>query len=353
MEKPLKVLLAGYYGFSNFGDEALLYSTRSLLSRTADGLGRELEFSLLDQSGHAGFFSIPRRSAYQAIKAIASSDLVVFGGGGIFQNQTSNRSLVYYLSILRLSRLLCRPTLLLGTGFIPVNGWFWRYATASSVKKSAVAVRDPESLTFLESRSVKAVLSADLLFNYPITVVRSPESANKPGNIYFNVRRFTDDSEERGFKELLVSLSQRGFSLTGLSLAPEDTACMRPLLKDQSLKISGFHVMDKSPHEFIPLFQPDSIFVGMRLHSLILATLFGIPFVAITKDPKISAYAAECGCVSLDLSKPEAVFGAIENVAENFRTECRNIRTVADSFTRRAIVNEEIAMQVMQGIVHL
>ncbi|HXM06785.1 MAG TPA: polysaccharide pyruvyl transferase family protein, partial [Candidatus Acidoferrum sp.] len=98
----MRLLISGYYGFGNLGDEALLriivdrISTRvpaadiEVLSATPGRTARELHVR-----------STPRGQWRNVRRAIRESDVVVSGGGGLLQNATSSRSLLYYSGILR------------------------------------------------------------------------------------------------------------------------------------------------------------------------------------------------------------------------------------------------------------
>jgi len=92
--------VAGYYGFRNAGDEAIL-----------EAIARELK-----ARGHevVALSGDPKRTredhglrAYHRLNPLAllRADLWLLGGGGLLQDATSALSLTYYLSVLRLARL--------------------------------------------------------------------------------------------------------------------------------------------------------------------------------------------------------------------------------------------------------
>jgi len=115
-----KILLIGYYGYGNYGDDLLLNSFLKILNELKfDGtiilpLENEIEF----KSNH--YFNIqvvPRFNFYELKKSIKSSDLIIYGGGNLFQSETSYRSLFYYSYIANIAAKENKKILLLSQGF--------------------------------------------------------------------------------------------------------------------------------------------------------------------------------------------------------------------------------------------
>ena len=111
-----KILLIGYYGYGNYGDDLLLNSFLKILNELKfDGtiilpLENEIEF----KSNH--YFNIqvvPRFNFYELKKSIKSSDLIIYGGGNLFQSETSYRSLFYYSYIANIAAKENKKILLL------------------------------------------------------------------------------------------------------------------------------------------------------------------------------------------------------------------------------------------------
>ena len=95
-----KIVISGYYGFNNAGDEALL--TAILASLRA--IEPDADITVI--SGNPGntiikhqVKSLYRFAAMRLLRAIGESDLVISGGGSLLQDVTSKRSLLYYLSV--------------------------------------------------------------------------------------------------------------------------------------------------------------------------------------------------------------------------------------------------------------
>ena len=101
-----KVLISGYYGFSNAGDEAMLTAIVDSLKREAPDTvitvisGHPRSTCALHDVKSIGRFDFPA-----ILRAMAGTDLLLSGGGSLLQNVTSHFSLFYYLSISLLASL--------------------------------------------------------------------------------------------------------------------------------------------------------------------------------------------------------------------------------------------------------
>ncbi|HEY4433604.1 MAG TPA: polysaccharide pyruvyl transferase family protein, partial [Candidatus Cybelea sp.] len=97
-----RVLVSGYYGFGNLGDEALLEVIVEGVRRTLPAAAIEVLSATPQRTESALRIEATPRWEWRAVRgSIRRADVVLSGGGGLLQNQTSLRSLLYYASILR------------------------------------------------------------------------------------------------------------------------------------------------------------------------------------------------------------------------------------------------------------
>ncbi|HCX62322.1 MAG TPA: polysaccharide pyruvyl transferase CsaB, partial [Clostridiales bacterium] len=101
-----KILLAGYYGFGNLGDEAILEMALKQILEITD------RKNIIVLSGNKEITSkkyniatIDRYNVLSIIFKLKSTDAIVFGGGSLLQDITSKRSIYYYLFLIRLAKL--------------------------------------------------------------------------------------------------------------------------------------------------------------------------------------------------------------------------------------------------------
>ena len=141
------VLLSGYYGFGNIGDEAILTSTINALRKARPDLNLIVLSQHPDETSHTyNVESYHRMSITEVTTAMKKSDLVIFGGGSLLQDATSFRSLLYYLSIINLAHIYKKPVIVYANGIGPIRSRLGRVLTKRALETvEAITVRDAES----------------------------------------------------------------------------------------------------------------------------------------------------------------------------------------------------------------
>ena len=108
-----RYLISGYYGFGNAGDEAILRAiVRNLRECDPEAqltvLSARPELTAREHSVEA----VRRTDLLRIAACMRRADLFISGGGGLLQDVTSSRSLLYYLSLIRLAQLQRCPTMI-------------------------------------------------------------------------------------------------------------------------------------------------------------------------------------------------------------------------------------------------
>ena len=94
-----KILISGYYGFDNFGDEAIL----SVLLNHLKGQDVTVLSANPEKTGKTyNVNSINSFNTELVMKRISNFDVLISGGGSLLQNVTSNRSLFYYCGLIQM-----------------------------------------------------------------------------------------------------------------------------------------------------------------------------------------------------------------------------------------------------------
>ena len=152
-----RVLLSGYYGFSNAGDDAILQSIHDSLMSAGD----EISVTVLSKDPEQtkdryGLDAVPRFHPVKVWRAVSRCDLLLSGGGSLLQDRTSTRSLLYYLFLMNLARHKGKKVMLYANGIGPVTRPSNRRRVKRAVERAdLVSLRDHSSAKELREMGVE------------------------------------------------------------------------------------------------------------------------------------------------------------------------------------------------------
>lgn len=300
------ILLCGYYGYGNMGDDALLDAA---ICRARKEFPSLPVLALAKGGTHTGArFGIPcyRRSSPVAIlRAMKRSSALVFGGGTLLQDHTSLRSLLYYAFLLRLAQHKGLKTVLWGNGLDEprsvLGAGIMRWALVGC---DFLGLRDEPSMAVAkELLGVNCVIpmrkERDLVLAYPPLDskekdIRSRLGLSQEGGALAVIA--PKGNEGQGMIKLLL---EWGATLRGEGILPvivpmfpkEDGGVCNRLCRE----LSGVLAEGLTPSELIGLMKDSRIVCGMRLHALVFASLVKTPFVGFGSDSKVEAFCREHG----------------------------------------------------------
>jgi polysaccharide pyruvyl transferase CsaB len=294
------MVISGYYGFGNTGDETILQALIGLLRRDPRLDILVISANPRRTANQHKVSSVNRLNLFGIINAIARSRILISGGGGLLQDVTSSRSLLYYLGIIGIGLLFRKPVILLSQSVGPIHRSLNRHITRWIVNRStAITVRDETSLKELSTLGVKKptiILTADLaLMLDPASSLRIEELLShfslEPPFVLFCLRRLKRQEFPLDLFVRTASAFQRvsGARLVFLPFqASFDLSLAQSLARSipQSLCLDGTF----APGEMVGLLSRADLVVGMRLHALIFAAKARTPFVALSYDPKVKAF---------------------------------------------------------------
>ena len=128
-----KFLISGYYGFDNFGDEAIL---KVLLDKLKDCEVTVLTANPRKTFDTYGVHTVYTFSIEHVLREVARCDVLISGGGSLLQNVTSNRSLMFYTSILKFAQIMKKEIIIFAQGIGPIKGMFLSNWTKGILKKA-------------------------------------------------------------------------------------------------------------------------------------------------------------------------------------------------------------------------
>jgi len=301
------VLLCGYYGEHNLGDDALL---TALLRQLPPGITPLVTAN--DQSEVRQRFevdTVDRRSPRAVLAGLGRCRALVFGGGSLLQDTTSFQSLLYYGALIAAARLRGKPVLLWGQGLGPLKRRRSRALVRALLPLAqGITWRDPESAQLAVGLGRRAPVGSDPVWSLepqhwlggggPIVVCWRPTPLlNGPAwRPYLQALQML---AEQGQREVLWLPFHR----------EQDTGLYARLLAEglvgEGLARRSRQVEAHQPSEAMAVFGSAGLVLAMRLHALILAALSGAPVAALSYDPKVRAAATGFGAPCCDLAEAE------------------------------------------------
>ena len=313
MSAPLDVVVAGWVGSTNLGDELVHAGVHRLLDDT--GLGERVTVVSQDPAATHATFGGGAVSPAGAARAIARADLLVWGGGGIVQDETSALNLPYHLSRPALAAAARVPWVGIGLGAGPLVG---RAADAQlRVLHSAVGlgVRDPASAALLAEHGVPGALvgaDAALALDVPDVEVQDVLVASLrpweqqvtgaarllPVALRSRLRSgggVDADAERIGHHARVLDTASAATGLP-VRLVALQTDADAALLDAVAVRMKAdVEVVVPDVHTLVDTVAAGRVVVAMRYHAGIAATLGGRPLVALSYSPKVTALAGALG----------------------------------------------------------
>ncbi len=305
--KVKKIIISGYYGFGNSGDEAVLHSI--LLALREEGKKNQIVIDpvvlSIDPQATERMHqvkSVHRLSLMKIIKCIRESDGLISGGGSMLQDITGLRTIPYYLGIIKLAQILGKPTFIYSQGMGPIRHTSYYPLIRHTFNRSQyISVRDSDSVDLIQKIGVRVnniYIVSDPVMGLPLKTEEeksfSPE-LNIPV-IGISVRLWHPQQQDLDqiTESLKLILQKRNVHLRFLPFHPQDdiTAShyimerLGPQYKDQiSMASDALY-----PNEMLEQVASCDLMIGMRLHSLIYAASYYIPMMGISYDPKIDRF---------------------------------------------------------------
>lgn len=380
-EKKLRsdVMISGYYGFGNMGDDSILETVTSKLKERAPGI-RICALTRRPKQNEESFGvrCISRTNVFRIVREMLSSRVLISGGGSLFQDSTSSKSLKYYAFIVNLASRLGMKTYVYANGVGMIYSDKNKKLTARTVSRAdRVSVRDRSSFDELVSIGVNEEhisLTADPAFMMEVCCGDEVRSIREKYGIsadmkYFAVslRRFEglqrsayDEGEllDKVLRSCAEVADKYGVTPVFVSMQPDlDLEISKEACRTigEKYKVDALVVSPENSRELLALLKGGEQMGGaefvcsMRLHTLIYACRAAVPVIGLSLDPKIDAFvgalkhSALLKITELDAS---GLTGAMAKMLENKATVKEELVRESESFkiAAEADVREVIAL---------
>ena len=293
----MRVVISGYYGYNNVGDEAILQSIITAL-RSEDPnidivvLSNDIEYTQKTYNVKA----INRWNMLDIYKELRKSDGLISGGGSLLQDATSNRPVKYYTGIMGIAKLAKKPIFIYAQGVGPIDNSSNKKITKYFMEKSSyIALRDEESKQLVRSIGVTKNIDIvpDPVMGFDIDGFDS-DICDKYGDNYVSISVRDWSKAKEDFLSKVANtcdeLVNKGFNIVFLPMHGEhDDKTSKQVVQMMKNKAEIFPY-DASIEEKILCIKKSKLIIGMRLHALIFAAGVNTPMVGISYDPKIDSF---------------------------------------------------------------
>ncbi len=300
-----EILISGYYGFKNSGDDALLLS----IIKDLKSINPELDLVVLSKNPEEtkriyGVKAISRFNPFAIAAHMRRARLLISGGGTLLQDGTSSKSLWYYLAVIRTAKLMGVKVMIYSNGIGPLTRACNRRAAKRTLEKAdLITLRDANALAELKGLGVEnknTVLTADPAFNLEGAdrergerLLREQGADTNKKILGISVRswkRLPPDFADSLAQIADYAAERYDLYTVFLPMQPSrDTALSERImnkLKTPATIMSGGETVE----DMLSVVSCMEVCIGMRLHTLIYASANSVPLIGLVYDPKINGF---------------------------------------------------------------
>ena len=299
---PKKAVISGYYGFDNFGDDAIL----SVLCDKLKALHADITVISSNPNKTANDYrvnSVKNFKLKNVIKAIKASDILISGGGSLLQDVTSLKSLLYYSFIIYCALFLKKDVVIFAQGIGPLNRKISQIIVKKLISKAKyVSVRDRKSLELLNNWGIEAELVNDPVFDINIKEVPKNYAV---GIQLRNFASLTDEFLNDFADNILKQFSGRKIELFVFQKSLDEEICKRfeRILKSKNPNVETKIIYYKNRIETFKRISQLDFMLAMRFHAVIAALKAGVKVAGINYDVKVEKLADEASIPLISLEK--------------------------------------------------
>ena len=300
----MRAVVAGWIGSTNLGDE-LVYAAlvAKLRARGVEPVAISID-PAATAAGH-GTAALAASSAVRQWRATGQSDVLFFGGGGLLQDETSPLNLPYHLLRTVPWRARRRPIGVVGVGVGALSTRLGRTLVDVGVSSAwPISVRDAASAELLVRLGFPPpVLAADLAFSTPppaverrdeVVVSLRPQVAR--GRLLPASRRWRSGLGDEPWLLRIAATLDSVATRTGLvphfvAFQADRDGPLHDLVADR-MTVSARR-STPTVGDVAATVGSARLVVGMRFHAGVLATVAGLPWVALDYSGKVGALVGE------------------------------------------------------------
>ncbi len=341
--KKNQVVICGYYGKGNAGDEALLMSLLQMLPPEITPV--VLSANPSETTAQYGVKSCYNRSYAAVLGVLRQSNAFIWGGGSLMQDVTSLASPLYYAGLMALAQKMGLKTIAWAQGIGPVNHPLTRWVTKQVLSDCTnISVRDQASAKLLASWGISPQIAPDPVWALASKTV--PDLIHVAGpRIAVCLRPHPQLTPQR--LQLLTQglIELQKATNTAILLIPFQVVQDQAIAQSIANQLPGACqiVSRDNPQELKGLFNQVEMVIGMRYHSLIMAAAEGCHCFAISYDPKVSQLTQQLKLAGWELTEIPENTNLISKIWLNEYTKRESLKTIkVESYIQQAKFHQQI-----------
>jgi polysaccharide pyruvyl transferase CsaB len=362
------IVVSGYYGFNNLGDDAML---QSIINDLSD-VDPSIRFLILSKSPiqsrqkfHVN--SINRMNILKLLKIMYSSKVLVYGGGNLIQDNTSTRSLLYYLFIIWLAKKFNMKTMLYGNGLGPLNKKRNVFFASKILEQvDLITIREEISYKLLNSLHLKKPrieLTADPALSIDVTAQSTSDYILKKLNIDtsrpiigFSVRPWKNSKLYVKIISQFADTIAKEYNVLPLFIPmhyPNDLKISEEIIRLMNEKATVIN-QQLNISEIFSIINSLDLLVGMRLHALIFAVKLNIPVLGISYEPKVDGFLNsinQTNFINIENITYEKLIQLFKTTYENKDKYKLELANNVSYIKNQALKNPKLAIELLNNIV--
>ena len=397
-----RVIISGWYGFRNTGDEAILASMINSIRKEINDIDitvfsfnpsytskihhvktvYQLPFGVLSVGS-----AILRRKLFQTVKALWETDLFILGGGGFLSDWQSWRVILQWLGQAVLAKIFRKKVMLYAVGAGPITTMRGKFLARAILNRCAdvITVRDDKSKEWLQKAGVRKemyVTADPAILLEPAKPDRISETLKEESiddskplvgvaiSPIFHIQKYWPNQQEKfqKFKEIWPKVIDSVTSELDANVVfiPMQTPLDRDFACDLMKNVEdkdGVKVIigEYMPREVMGIIGRMDMIIGMRFHSLILAAGMDVPVVGIIYLHKSECFLKQIGQekfavdigdgvlwknIDIDLDKLMKNIGHVWSKRQTLKKE---IMDKMEELKRKELLNIKLILALLDG----
>ncbi len=318
-EEISDVLICGYYGYGNMGDESLLsVIVRELRRREPSVRICALSATPEKTKMYHLIDAVSRFDFVQIAEKMKRAKVLLFGGGNLLQDKTSTHSLLYYTHILRMAKKYGLKIFMYANGIGPIISDTNKIRVKKALALAdSISLRDKDSFLWVENLYPQQ----DVRLTFDPAILTESSKRSFPYENYFVIapKKTMPDCTKNLISFIRSFASETKLQPVIVSMYDDQDLCYA---KKIAAYLNGQFCHLERAEDCVSLLEHAELIISSRLHGLVYATAAACPMLGYSDDGKLFSYLHYIGFGCED---SVSCFASVEENAEALRERALKI----------------------------